>query len=325
MKKKCVNNSYTLWTNVIYDSVWALAVAFNQLLDEFKNKSRYLKSAELQKEIAKMLQISILDVDFQGATGRTKFDKQTRFIEPQLNLLQYNGRGRSEVKMIYCDGDLNILPAGRKVHFIDSSFERKHRHIPLSATLSIMICSSLILLLVVTVQLMNIIHRNYKSIKATSHRLNHIVLVGFYLVITGVVAFTVQKTVITLSTNVQTLLCHTVPWCISIGLTLILGTESLKTWCLYWIFNRTNQSQFKSIILKDFTLCKIVSVIAFLDVLVLISWSIGDPLLPDEKMNQNSDGTIIIESQLASAVFSYTRRRENNSHDSFTRLFPAHS
>ena len=161
-KKKCVNNSYTLWANVIYDSVCALAVAFNQSLDEFKNKSRYLKSAELQKEIAKMLQISMLNVDFQGATGRIKFEKQTHFIEPQLNLLQYNGRGHSEVKMIYCDGDLNLLPAGRKVHFIDSSFERKHRHIPLSATLSI-ICSSLILLLVVTVQLMNIIHRNYKS------------------------------------------------------------------------------------------------------------------------------------------------------------------
>ena len=33
-QKKCVNNSYTLWANVIYDSVWALVVAFNQSLEE---------------------------------------------------------------------------------------------------------------------------------------------------------------------------------------------------------------------------------------------------------------------------------------------------
>jgi hypothetical protein len=41
-------------------------------------------------------------------------------------------------------------------------------------------------------------------------------------------------------------------------------------------------------------------VIALLDIIVLTTWSIGDPLLPEEKMNQNSDGTIIIESQCAS-------------------------
>ena len=39
---------------------------------------------------------------------------------------------------------------------------------------------------------------------------------------------------------------------------------------------------------------------AFLDIPALITWSIGDPLLPEEKTSQNSDRTVIIDSQCAS-------------------------
>ena len=140
----CVSNTYSPWASVTYDSVWALAVALNKSLNEFHNISTYLRGTILQRKITNMLQISMLDVEFQGVTGRVKFNKQTHFIEPHFSLLQYNDKGFSQVKMIYSDDKL-ILP-GTDPHFIKSSFETKYMHLPLSATLLIMLCSSLILL-----------------------------------------------------------------------------------------------------------------------------------------------------------------------------------
>ena len=298
----CINSFYTPWASVTYDSVWALAVAFNKSVDKYENISSYYRGTKLQKEIAKVVQASMLDVDFQGATGNVKFDKQTHFTNPQFDLLQYNDNGSSEAIMIYSEGELNMLP-GTNARFINSSFQTKYGHLPLSASITITVCSFLMLLLTATVQVVNITHRNYKSIKATSHRLNHIVLMGFYLVITGILAFTLQKAVVELGRHMQTFLCHVVPWCISVGLTLILSTACLKTWRLYYIFSSNNaivQTQTKSVLLKDLTLGGIVTAITFIDIVVLIAWSIGDPLIAVEKMHQNNDGTVTIETQCAS-------------------------
>ena len=90
-------------------------------------------------------------------------------------------------------------------------------------------------MLTITIQVVNTsyIYRNRKSIKASSHRLNHVILVGFYLVIAGIAIYTLQKTIVALNAKIQTISCHMVPWCVSIGLTLILGMVCLKTWRLY--------------------------------------------------------------------------------------------
>lgn len=146
--------------------------------------------------------------------------------------------------MIYVHREDKLIKLpGKNAQFVNSSFETIHRHLPLSATLSILACTLMIFLLTVTIQVVNIVwlYRDYRTIMATSHRLNHIVLIGFYLVLMGIVVHTLQKATVTLHKNTESVLWHLVPWSISIGLTLILGTQYLKTWRLYYIFKTKTQ------------------------------------------------------------------------------------
>ena len=203
--------------------------------------------------------------------------------------------------MIYVHSDNELIEI-QNAQFVNSSFEAIHRCLPLSATLSVIACSFLIFLVTVTIQVINIVYRDYSSIKATSHRLNHIVLIGFYLVLMGNVVYTLQKATVTLNRNIRSLCCHIVPWSVSIGLALILGTQCLKTWRLYCIFKtkiHVNQTRTK-LLLKDKTIAGIMCVIVVIDILVLTTWSIRAPLLPKEMITQNFDGTEIIEQQCAS-------------------------
>lgn len=304
MEATCETIVYTQWAGVTYDSIWALAVAFNKSVEQYENISRYLEGMAFQKEFTKIIQLNMLDVDFQGATGHVAFDQKTHFIRPQLNLIQFNEGRQSDVVMIYVHSDNKLIEIqGKNAHFVNSSFEAIHRHLPLSATLSVIACSFLILLVTVAIQVINVVYRDYSSIKATSHRLNHIILVGFYLILMGIVVYTLQRATVTMDRNIESLCCHIVPWSVSIGFALILGTQCLKTWRLYYIFKRkilVNQTRNKLVLLKDKTLAGIMCVIVAIDILVLTIWSTIAPPVPEKRIIQNLDGSEIIEQQCAS-------------------------
>ena len=100
----------------------------------------------------------MLDVDFQGATGRVAFDRKTHFFRPQIDLIQYNDRRQNDVVMIYVHSDDELIKIlGKTAQFVNSSFETIHRHLPLSATLTVIACSFLIFTVTGTIQVINII------------------------------------------------------------------------------------------------------------------------------------------------------------------------
>ena len=76
-----------------------------------------MRGKELQREFTKIIQMTMLDVDFQGVTGHVVFDQRIHFFRPQINSFQYKDGEHSEVVMIYVhrEDELIKLP-GKKMH-----------------------------------------------------------------------------------------------------------------------------------------------------------------------------------------------------------------
>ena len=287
--------NFTAWASPVYDAVWALALALNSSLTELgdNNINFTEKGRNMQNKITEIIQRGMLDVDFQGITGRIKFEDETGFVNKTIDLYQYNDSGVSERIAFFRSGQLTILSVANP-DFIDSEFPHITKRLDTIIAVFFIIIEIAALLLAIPAHVINIVYRNYATIKASSYRLNQFVFVGCYFVIIGVVLYTLGET-IKLHTTVQTGLCNVVLWAANMGLTLILATVCLKTWRLYYIFKKRGVTKLKTVLIKDKTLAGIVFLLLLVDILVGIIWSFMDPLKSKEDTFMESAGVIVTE------------------------------
>ena len=270
----------TAWSNPVYDAIWALALALNSSLAELDdNNITFTKeSRNRQNEITEIVQRHMLGVDFRGITGRIRFESETGFVNKPMNLYQYNDNGMSKEIGLFRSGELTILPNANP-DFIDSNFP--HKRLDTIIAVLFIIIEIAALLLAIPTHVINVVYRNYITIKASSYRLNQFVLVGCYLVITGAVFYALSET-IKVHTTTQTALCNVVLWTTNTGLTLILATVCLKTWRLYYIFKKRNVTKINKVLVKDRTLAGIILVLFLVDIIIGVIWSFYDPLKSKE-------------------------------------------
>ena len=282
----------TAWANPVYDAVWALALALNSSLAELddNNITFMEESRNRQNEITEIIRKHLLDVDFQGITGRIRFESETGFVNKTMDMYQYNDNGVSKRIGFFRSGELTILPSANP-DFIDSNFPRKR--LDTVTAVFFIIIEVAALLLAIPVHVINVVYRNYTTIKASSYRLNQFVFVGCYLVIVGAVFYTLSETIKLRTT--QTGLCNFVLWTSNLGLTLILATVCLKTWRLYYIFKKRDKTKLNKALIKDKTLAGIIILLFFVDVLIGVIWSFNDPLKSKEDTFLVSDGAIVTE------------------------------
>ena len=289
---------FAVWSNPVYDGVWALALALNSSLTELddKNITFTKQSHNRQNEITEIIQRHLLDVDFQGITGRIRFENETRFVNKTIDLYQYNDSGVSKRIGFFGSGELIILSTTNP-NFIDSDFPFIIKRLNTIIAVFFIIIEVTALLLAIPIHVINIVYRNYTTIKASSYRLNQFVFVGCYLIIVGAVLYTLSET-IKLHTTTQTGLCNLVLWTANMGLTLILATVCLKTWRLYCIFRRSfkDVTMLKQVILKDKILAGIIFLFFLVDILIGVIWTFSDPLKAKEDYTfLESDGVVVTE------------------------------
>ena len=284
---------FAAWSNPVYDGVWALALALNSSLGEledkninFTNESRYR-----QNEITEIIRKHLLEVDFEGITGRIRFDNETGFVSKTMDLYQYNDSGVSKRIGFFRSGELTILPTANP-DFIESDFPYKRLDTIIAVFFVIIEVAAL--LLAIPVHVINIAYRNYTTIKASSYRLNQFVFVGCYLVIIGVVFYTLSET-IQINTTTQTGFCNFILWSSNLGLTLILATVCLKTWRLFYIFKNREVTKLNKMLIKDKTLAGIIVVLILVDIFIGVIWSFIDPLKPKEDTFMERFGVIVTE------------------------------
>ena len=286
-----VNSTRNKWGDSAYDATWALALALNSSLGELEHRNIVFTEKDLsrQQEITEIVRSHMMDVDFEGITGQINFGKfnVTRYpTNETFYLRQFTGNGSTEKIGTYEFGELQL-----NVTFPDYNIQFEYSHLSAGIALPYIILTVIALLLTILVQIVNVVFREHKSIKASSHKLNHIIFIGCYLVILGIVLHTFGQMLI-LSLPAHSVLCNLFPCCCNIGLTLILATVCIKTWRLYAIFTSKGIPK-KKTLLKDKVVVAIIGLLVSVELVVNIVWMAIAPLRATENSQLVSeDGAI---------------------------------
>ncbi len=269
------------WSKGFYDAVWALSYALNSSLVDLNTS---LSDYELgSPALAEIIRSHMLDLEFRGITGTIKFDNNTGFNEEGfLNVLQYKADKNYTKIGSYEHKQLKFLPnISLNSVFIDSFFKEQFIRIDVRVAAGILTITAATLVLLLSAQIVNIHCRKHQAIKASSPSLNHLIFIGGYMIIIGIVVQTVENFIqITATLQLHMELCNLVPLLLSVGGTLFLGTSCTKTWRLNRIYvhsKRCNKEDIKSI--KGYVLVGFVCILVAVDLVVCILRRIFDPLM----------------------------------------------
>ena len=249
------NNStdlpHTYFAFLAYDSVWAMALALNDSLETLQEKNMSLTNYTYgQSSATEVILEHLYQLEFHGVSGLISFNEQTGFTyrEP-----------------LYYHSPL-----------VKNSFEAVTLKIVIGLAVVVILIVAVTTVLVAFVHILNTVYENYKSIKASSSRLNHFAYVGCYCVLLALLAYTIVEAFST-SPLATTVLCNFIPWLTSIGFSLVFGTAIVKTWRIRKIFFEL-ELQRGPRILKDHFLSVFVLSLTALDIVVCALWSSVDPL-----------------------------------------------
>ena len=257
--------SPSVWASVVFDEVWALALALNNSnvdLSEYR-VGQYKMTSVIRNEVYKL--------DFEGVSGHIKFDNATGFSPRDVRVFQVIAAHQEEVASY---NGRSIVNFGNGT-FISDMFQTSVATVPIQA-IGVCTAVSLILLsLIVAAHVATIKYRKHSEIKATSPALNQLIYIGCYIFIAGTLLYNLYEA-IPLNEEKAGNMCHAVwVWFIPFGYILITGTIIARTWRLYRIFTHTfNPGCLISTPLLFIFVCLLLSV----GIINAVLWSFIDPL-----------------------------------------------
>ena len=240
------------YTFLAYDSVWAMALALNGSLKTLQEKNMSLTNYTYgQSNATEVILEHLYQLEFLGASGLISFNDKTGFIHRQPHYYH------------------NPL--------VENSFEAVTIKVAIGLAVVVILVIGVTSVLVAFVHILNTVYENYKTIKASSSRLNHFAYVGCYCFLLALLAYTIVEAFST-SPLATTVLCNFIPWLTSIGFSLVFGTVIVKTWRVYVIFIRYELKSCKKTHLKDFPLSLIMVCFSAVNIILCTVWSVSDPL-----------------------------------------------
>ena len=273
------NASTTIWAGPYYDSIWALALALNTSLEDLQMMNFSLtKYGHGNPNITDIIAQHVYELDFEGISGRMKFNRETGFSNRTLLLTQFID-GTTKQAGFYSSG--NFVRYSNSQDFVSGEFEMRYDYVAVPVGVMFVILTILTLPLTIMAQIMNVIKSDCKTVKASSPRINHIAFVGYYLVVFAIILHTTTVTFV-LGDSTQGTLCNLVPWSLSIGLSLLLGTVCLKTWRIYHIFFVATKHRPHRNIHKDYFLILIILLQIPVDIFICMLWCTVDPFTVEE-------------------------------------------
>ena len=291
---KPVIASFQFYRTVTYDAVWALALALNKterILNETHNLS--LKNyREYPHLISDVLRDSMEKQTFQGTSGFVKIDDQHFSYLPVYisqavwkdGSVTYKQLGQHDTEDPSSTDDIEFTE-----EFIwgdeppDDEFTISYEN-PLGTALGTLVIIAAILTFILNSisMFVNYFYRFNNTIKASSPAMNWFIYSGNYFLLLGVVVYSALILNPQYCNRYYGILCNLLPWTVSIGYSMVIGTVTVKCYRIYMIFHQSNKmhtGQKMRWTLKDITLMVILAVIIVVDALLLISWNAVEPLL----------------------------------------------
>lgn len=281
---------------LLYDSVWAFALALNNSLNVLDERGISLAEYKYgMPEVSNVITREMLKLGFNGVSGYVNFGEDGFSTHP-IEIFQVIGKGEPMLFAQYSLGNFMIVNTSN-AEIIDDGFflvTRPTIHVAVSIIFFTFLFVHLIVL--VTAHIAINVFRKESSVKASSNKLNQFIFAGNYFLIVALFlnnflqAFNTDLTHETVGS-----LCHAMwPWAMSLGATLILGSISIRTWRLYRIFIHYMDP---GSLISDKRLSLLLCALVGIDIVIAVVWTATDPLkltvLSEELTDEN--GEIMIE------------------------------
>ncbi len=286
------NNATNVYGNSYHDAVWAMALALhNASMNGLDLESYTYNKNSDTKKIAESLQ----NVEFKGVSGDIKFQGKTRSSATVIDISQLQN-GTANLIASFDQFRIKKLKFENVIvsNFIDDEYKMINGGVHRSLGALIIILTLFLVFITAALQLAYISWSNYRSIKATSPDVSHLIYSGCYLFAIFILLYTVQESLGIENRLVLTILCNAMMWCLLLGYSLIFGTVCAKIWRIYRLFKHF-RNESPGILLNDNALVSFVIVLLLIDVVLGTTWIVFDPLeIQVDTSPPTSDQVIIV-------------------------------
>ena len=221
------------YAGVLYDQVWAFALALNSSLPELSEHNLSVSDiGSLGYSKAKeILESKLSQLDFRGASGHIRFTDE-REVSTSIDIYQViNGQQKSvgnctvdNSTVLYCNITLTETPPS-------SEFDKVYIQLPLEIAIGLLIVTLLVPLFVTSILVLFIYHRNRPEIKASSWKLSILLFIACYILCMNMILMVLQ------SYRHHLVYCYILPILQFNGLNLFMVTLFLKILRVYHIFH----------------------------------------------------------------------------------------
>ena len=266
----------SIYGGLLYDSVWAFALALNDSLATLQEKGLSLAQYTYgMPQVTQVISQRLLNLKFNGVSGRIHLSQDGYAMRPIEILQVADGGSSSRLVAEYSANNLSTISPQNMSIMVDSFPHIRPKSL-LSVSMVFFSITFVHFILVVAVHIATCHFRNRPSVKATDNKLNHFIFAGGYLIFTAAILIILIKTII-FSDRVTGIICQALwPWLVSIGCTLTKGSIAIRTYIIYRIFiHSQHPGPFLSNRALIFALCVLLAI----DVTIAIAWTAVDPLI----------------------------------------------
>ena len=240
LREKAVNRTDKVeennYANTLYDQVWAFALALNNSLPNVTSQNLSFDNYRLgnTESITDIIKAEISRLDFQGATGRIKFD-ESQSIPSSVDIIQVQN-GEAVLIGIYDPFYSNITRQKFPENIPDDTFQTVYILLPPWLGGCILVVQIILLCLITTNTVLLHWWRGESEIKASGPILSIPIMVGCYLLCAASIILAVKETIIVHDMTQLTFLCNLKLWSFWIGIDLIFATLLLRLLRLFHLF-----------------------------------------------------------------------------------------
>lgn len=265
---------------VDYDAVWSLALALNRSIPMLNQRGTplqyYWPGLNNTDAIDTILdQFYNPPLSFTGASGQITFRNKSGDSATQIYIYQIFKNSMTLISSA-TNGNISDISDNQSRHgYIPDQFATESASIPLVGGVFIFILNGIALFLIIMFHIVNVVYQNHEYIKPSSPALNHLAFSGCYLFIISCLLFTVPR-IFEQGLMVRGVLCNGFVWSLVLGLAMVFGTVTAKIWRIYRIFVFFNNPGH---LLSNHLLILLVIALPTVDTVILLTWSLIDPLL----------------------------------------------
>ena len=227
------NSTGTSYSSLLYDSVWGLALAWNNTLNNLPMDVSFMNSEH--KSFVNNLWNSFYNLTFEGKTGQVNFNKRGKSFKLNVTFVKHNmahliGQYSFSNCSISLDNSmLQPIPPDR--------FQFRVISLPLTLSIPLFIWLFLMYALVTINLSLFLIFRKEREVKASSVPLSMCIFVGSYLMLFTPTNSVVVTGFIIDREKIRHITCNVEQISASIGFDLVVATALVRTLRIYHIFH----------------------------------------------------------------------------------------